>query len=347
MKYKEFIENNNRRNSKRVNFNKVTVNRRINSSNDRFEKTVKASNGKEVGKAIFDHIKAIEKGGKSVVKIVFNIFSGVITIGFKVLGDAINFIGGNLRIVYHKLSPKKQTLFVNSLVVGAMAFLIGFGFTIKHLNTENKSLASQVQIQQNATLENKKKALEIEINDKTEESLTENQTNIASKSISTKARNTTLSINESFKDVEFKKMDGDKTTNVIDVRYKDKDTKEVVKITSKAYGIAGFSTIENKKCVTDFIKYIKEVDLDFYEEYFNGVDAPGSVTFDTGWYSANKTEKEKFNLMQINYVYNKYVNPMVESIKNSYGIDLMSTKALKEFATDCCYPHSQRLWHSQ
>ena len=341
MKYKEFIENNNRRNSKRVNFNKVTINRRLNSSNDRFEKTVKASNGKEVGKAIFDHIKAIEKGGKSVVKIVFNIFSGVITIGFKVLGDAINFIGGNLRIVYHKLSPKKQTLFVNSLVVGAMAFLIGFGFTIKHLNTENKSLASQVQIQQNATLENKKKALEIEINDKTEESLTENQTNIASKSISTKARNTTSSINESFKDVEFKKMDGDKTTNVIDVRYKDKDTKEVVKITSKAYGIAGFSTIENKKCVTDFIKYIKEVDLDFYEEYFDGVDAPGSVTFDTGWYSANKTEKEKFNLMQINYVYNKYVNPMVESIKNSYGIDLMSTKALKEFAFSTGYDYGR------
>lgn len=335
MKYKEFVENKNRKNSKRVNFNKVTINRRINKDNNRFEKTVEVSNGKEVGKAIFDHIKVIEKGGASVVKIVFNIFSGVIKIGFKVIGDAINFIGGNLRIVYHKLSPKKQRLFVNSLVVGAMAFLVGFGFTVKQLNTENKALASQVQAQQESISDNKRKAVEIEINDKTKESLTKNESNTDSKSVLTK------SINESFKDIEFKKMDGDKTTNVVDVRYKDKDTKEVVKISSKAYGIAGFSTVENKKCVADFIKYIKEVDFDFYEEYFDGVDAPGSVTFDTGWYSATKTEKEKFNLMQINYVYDKYINPMIDSIKNHYGIDLMSTKALKEFAFSTGYDYGR------
>lgn len=335
MKYKEFVENKNRKNSKRVNFNKVTINRRINKDNNRFEKTVEVSNGKEVGKAIFDHIKVIEKGGASVVKIVFNIFSGVIKIGFKVIGDAINFIGGNLRIVYHKLSPKKQRLFVNSLVVGAMAFLVGFGFTVKQLNTENKALASQVQAQQESISDDKRKAVEIEINDKTKESLTKNESNTDSKSVLTK------SINESFKDIEFKKMDGDKTTNVVDVRYKDKDTKEVVKISSKAYGIAGFSTVENKKCVADFIKYIKEVDFDFYEEYFDGVDAPGSVTFDTGWYSATKTEKEKFNLMQINYVYDKYINPMVDSIKNHYGIDLMSTKALKEFAFSTGYDYGR------
>lgn len=357
MKYKEFIENNNRRNSKRVNFNKVTINRRMNS-NDKFEKTVEVSNGKEAGKAIYDHIKVLEKGGSSVVKIFFNIFSGVIKIGFKIVGDGVNFIGGNLRIYYHSLNPKKQKTFVNSLVVGAMAFLVGFGFTIKHINPGNKALASQAEVQETLVVNDKEKSLEIEINDNTNESLTKTKTenedsldinedksslNKESNIELTTARAivSTKTINESFKDIEFKKMDGDKTTNVIDVRYKDKDTKEVVKITSKAYGLAGFSTIENKKCVSDFIKYIKEVDLDFYNEYFDGVDAPGTITFDTGWYSANKTEKEKFNLMQINYVYDKYVHPTVKSIKNNYGIDLMSSKALKEFAFSTGYDYGR------
>ena len=45
--------------------------------------------------------------------------------------------------------------------------------------------------------------------------------------------------------------------------------------------------------------------------------------------------------MQINYVYDKYVKPMVNSINKHYGIDLMSTKALKEFAFSTGYDYGR------
>lgn len=364
MKYKEFIENNNRKKTKRVSL--ATI--RNNSSNknskhkSKFGKFVKVSNGNQVGEVILNKIQSLEKDGFSVKKVVFKIFKEFFMVTFKVVGgatkivgDAIGFIGGKLQMHYCGIKEQsKRNKFVNSLVCGAIAFLAGFCFTVNHLSNEKEALANQVQ-ELTVEVENNKKAIEIEIEDntkaktetetvnttandtKTEELNKSNNTNSKVKSISI----STIKLDESLKDIKFAKMDGDKTTNTIDIRYKDKETNEVVKVTSKAYGIGGFSTIENKKCVTDFIKYIKEVDNDFYEEYFNGVDAPGTVTFDTGWYGATKTENEKFKLLQINYIYNKYIHPTVNAVKKEYEIDLMSTSALKEFVFATAYDYGK------
>lgn len=362
MKYKEFIENNNRKKTKRVSL--ATIRRNNSSKNSKhkskFGKFVKVSNGNQVGEVILNKIQSLEKDGFSVKKVVFKIFKEFFMVTFKVVGgatkivgDAIGFIGGKLQMHYCGIKEQsKRNKFVNSLVCGAIAFLAGFCFTVNHLNNEKEVLANQVQ-ELTVEVENNKKSVEIEIEDNTKpttetaNTITKTQTeesnnnNSRAKSIATSTPAFVTKLDESLKDIKFTKMDGDKTTNTIDIRYKDKETNEVVKVTSKAYGIGGFSTIENKKCVTDFIKYIKEVDNDFYEEYFNGVDAPGSVTFDTGWYGATKTENEKFKLLQINYIYNKYIKPTVNAVKKEYEIDLMSTSALKEFVFATAYDYGK------
>ena len=349
MKYQEFMQNNNRRRSpKRVNISNIrnSGNKNKYNSSLKFGNSVNVSSGDEAGQVILDNIKDLEKKGLPVHKVVLKTFKNSFLVIFKVVVDAIEFIGGRLQMHYCGIKDQsKRNKFINSIVVGALVFLGGFCVTILNLNSENKALANQVN---QLTIENEghKKTIELEIEDNTKSSNTKENNNVKTEASSKESTKNTRKVDNSnldelLKGIKFSKKDGDKTTNTVEIRYKDKTTNEVVTITSKAYGIFGLSTIENKKSVTDFIKYVKETDIDFYEEYFDGVDMPGTVTFDTGWYGATKTENEKFKLMQIKYVYNKYIEPTVSAVKREYGIDLMSTTALKELVFSTAYDYGK------
>ena len=108
MKYKEIMENNNRK-SQRVSLSTIRnakINKKYNST-FKMKENINVFNIKELLESTFNHINNIEKNKKfSVRKITFKIFNGFCRVVFKIgkiIGDSLKFLTSVLVIRFNKL----------------------------------------------------------------------------------------------------------------------------------------------------------------------------------------------------------------------------------------------------
>lgn len=356
-KYMQYMQNEELNISKGTNKNnnKSKTNKGIDTSKLFIKKnteSVKVSNGKEMGTAIFKFIKGLFKLGFTCFKLVFKLIPGGLKVIAKVATDGLNFIGGHLQLWFHGLDGAKQNKVVNGMILTAFGFLVttGLMFTNIHSvagNSQDSQMVAEIQAvtasrQIESTQTDNPNSIEVEI-DTTE--LNKPETEVKeTKEKDTKVKATPISqkksLNEYVGDIAFAHVDPMNQNSTVDILSTNEDG-EVKRVPSKAYGIGEFTTEKNVKSVAGFLEYVKEIDRDFYEEYFDGADSPGSypgsTIFDSLWFSATKIEKDKFLLLQSNYIYEKYVKDTVETIKKEYNIDLMTTKASKEFIYSTAY----------
>lgn len=328
--YKAFLEDN-KKNKKRKNSKKVSI-VKVDSNN----KTI--SNRKISIVSIF----------KGFFKVIVN---GV-KYFFKIVNDLVEVIAYGFIIIFNRQGNEKQEKFVKQIVSCILAVACCFGVIcvkqhkkIKLLesvsitaNASNDTTVTSLEVKEDtasSSVENK----EVEVTSANNEVVKETKEN-NNVNDSTKNKKESVSLNQSFDEpvIDFAgTIAFENTVGKVDPAYIGKvkvryeKGNEIVAEEVASYGLIGFTTVKGKKYVTDFMNYVSKIDNDFYEKYFKDSKVPGTVTFDTGWYTASKTESEKFKNYQFNFIYLAYVKPVVKSIEKTYNIDLMSSKASTEF----------------
>lgn len=290
---------------------------------------ITAVNDKDLGKGILNVIKTLGKIGLNVVKIVFRLVKGALTAIFWVANEGVTFIAHKLQIKFLKLDSNKQDEMVKRMVATALITTVGLGVTFIGLSNKIKTLESETAVvaMADSNMDSKSKNIEVELIEETTDDksevdstrLAKNETQVNSKA-------------EFIGTIAFESVLGEVDPGYMGttkIRYEESGEKKVKEVDT--YGLGEFTTVKGKRYAKDFTDYVKEVDSEFYNEYFDGVGKPGTTTFTTGWYNASKTEAEKFKGLQFNYIYNTYIEPTIDAIKEEYNINLMSSKALQEF----------------
>lgn len=329
MQYKDFLENkskNKNKNKKVLEFGEVNV-----------------TNNKDLEKGIFSIISGIAKIGFKTVKVIFKTVGKTLLIVFKYIDSGLEFVACKLQMKFHRLESNKQDRVVKTMVL--MAFLAIFGLGVKFTGVSNanfiESASKVISIKKDSQVADNKN-IEVEfIDESTEEDNIEvanaetvkartvdaTDTNINTKKDTSKIPNVDF-----FGTIAFESTIGSVDPGYMGttkVRYEENGKKKIKE--TDTYGLGEFTTIEGRRYAEDFTDYIKTVDSEFYDEYFEGVGKPGTITFTTAWYSASKTESEKFKKFQFDYIYMVYIKPTVDVIEKDYNLDLMSSDALKEF----------------
>lgn len=312
MQYKDFLES--KKQNKKVVADKIT-----------------ASNSKDLGKGISKVIKSITKIGLNVIKLVFKIVGKVVSVFFWVIDEGVTFVAHTLQIKFLKLDSDKQDKAIKRIVATALLTTVGLGVTFVGLSSKIKTLESSpnvasIQVEGQAS---KTKNIEVEF---AEESTKDNTTKSVDTKINAKQDITKTSSVDFFGTIAFESTIGSVDPGHMGstkIRYEESGEKKVKEVDT--YGLGEFTTVKGRRYAKDFTDYLKEVDSEFYSEYFDGVGKPGTITFTTGWYNASKTESEKFKEFQFDYIYKTYIQPTIDEVKKEYSIDLMSSKALKEF----------------
>ena len=324
--YTDFVEN--KKQNKKVAVDKIT-----------------AVSSKDVGKGVLGIIKNLAKIGLNVVKVVFKTVGKVVTAVFWVLDEGVTFIAYKLQIKFLKLDSNKQDETIKKIVATALVTVVGLGVTFVGLSSKIKTLESETSVVAMASEDTSLNARNIQVEfeeestDNTEENTKSIETKIAprtvDKEVATEVVKKETRINsktEFIGTIAFKSAIGEVdpgymgTTNI---RYEESGKRMIKEVDT--YGLGEFTTVKGKRYAKDFTDYVKEVDNEFYNEYFDGVGKPGTTTFTTGWYNASKTEAEKFKGLQFEYIYKTYIQPTVDTIKEEYNLDLMSSKASQEF----------------
>ena len=324
MKYNDFVKNKNQ--NRKIAVNKIT-----------------ATNSKDVGKGILNIVKFLGKMGLNLVKISFKIVNGVVTGFFWVLNEGVTFIAHTLQIRFLKLDENKQDEAIKRMVATALVTIVGFGVTFVGLSHKVNTLESEAKNVKMVASDKSVDARNIEVEFVNDSKNTEPKEDVSVKTEAkevakkearevVKKESRRNSNTEFFGTIAFKSTIGKVDPGYIGttkIRY-EKSGKRIVQ-DADAYGLGEFTNIKGKRYAKDFTDYVKEVDNEFYNEYFDGVGKPGTTTFTTGWYNASKTESEKFKELQFDYIYNTYIEPTVDAIREEYDLDLMSTKASQEF----------------
>ena len=313
MRYKDFIESKNQK--RKIMKDKLTV-----------------INSKDLGKGILNVIKTLGKIGLGVVKIVFRVVGGTLMAIFWVMNEGITFIAHKLQICFYKLDEDKQDEVIKKMVATALITIVGGGIMFTNLSNKVKILENVKQtIALSASQEKSDtQKIDVEIVDNSKETKTKEET--TNKNESSKSSSNVIDKDNLVGSIAIKSTIGSVDPGHLGttkIRYEDSGKKIIKEVDT--YGIGEFTTVKGKRYAKDFTDFIKEVDEDFYNEYFDGVGKPGTTTFTTGWYNASKTEADKFTQLQFKYLYNTYIEPTVNAIKEEYDINLMSSKALQEF----------------
>ena len=327
MKYKDLYKDlaKNEKQSKKIAVDKIT-----------------ATNSKDVRKGVLNIIKCLAKIGLNVVKIVFKTVGKIVTAFFVVLNDGVEFIARKLQIKFFKLDSNKQDEAVKMMVTTALITAVGVGITFVGQANKIKALQSEpntVAVSTIDTSSNAKNTKNIEVefvdeskdNDNKEENIKSVDAKIATRE-AVKEETKINSKTEFIGTIAFKSAIGEVDPGYMGttkIRYEESGQRKIKEVDT--YGLGEFTTVNGKRYAKDFTDYVKEVDNEFYNEYFDGVGKPGTTTFTTGWYNASKTEAEKFKGLQFDYIYKTYIQPTVDAIKDEYNLDLMSSKASQEF----------------
>lgn len=312
MQYKDILESNKK--NKKVVADKIT-----------------ASNSKDLGKGISKVIKSLTKIGLNVIKIVFKIVGKVVSVFFWVIDEGVTFVAHTLQIKFLKLDSDKQDKAIKRIVATALLTTVGLGVTFVGISNKIKTLetspdVASVQVESQAS---NAKNIEVEFK---EESTKDNTVKSVDTKINAKQDITKTSSVDFFGTIAFESTIGSVDPGYMGstkIRYEESGEKKIKEVDT--YGLGEFTTVKGRRYAKDFTDYVKEVDSEFYSEYFDGVGKPGTITFTTAWYNASKTESEKFKEFQFDYIYKTYIQPTIDKVKKEYSIDLMSSKALKEF----------------
>lgn len=291
------------------------------------EETVTVSDENEAGKKILSVVKMLVKAGFKGLKLFFTITEKGIKIIFKVIDDGAEFIIYGLETILENLSNKARDRILKVMLYGAIILTIANGIDKMNMRHRIEELEDS----------NQQVVMSLDENDVENKTGTENSAEVSSvdsRASKAMALKTLKADNDFVGNIAFSSAiqndaDAHKPINST-VRYLENGEVKVEKTVT--YGYGAFTSTKGNRDVKDFLKYIKAVDKDFYDEYFDEVGQPTTTTFNTGWYTASKTENEKFKKLQFEYLYKKYTEPTINAVSQELSVNLKSSKALHEFA---------------
>lgn len=82
--------------------------------------------------------------------------------------------------------------------------------------------------------------------------------------------------------------------------------------------------------IIGFFKYMNEKYPNMYKENFSSVGKPGSSSFKEAWEKTSEKEGKNFNNMQVRYMWETLVQPIVNEANKTYKVDFSKTLLLQE-----------------
>lgn len=279
--------------------------------------------------------KNIKKAWK-LTKVTLKFVGEYIHIGFWLSGQLVEALWCVIKIGIYKLPEsiksklkKGGMVLLTTLAIGM--FLNGkidfnkASEVEKAFNSSNTTQVATVEANSDYDINtsNDEKEIEIKINNNVR-----NATTLEAVTINAKTSNAPFFGEMGIKS-EIGSVDASRIEKAVAICENSK-TGEIEQVTLTEYGIGALTSNENKRYVMYFLNYLKDVDVEFYNEYFKDAKDPGTTIFDSAWYMASNCEGEKFKQLQFDYIYQNYVKPSVDEIKSLYNIDLLSTPAYRE-----------------
>lgn len=259
----------------------------------KLSKTKKTFNN-DSKKKLISILKFMGKIVVSLLRLLFNLLNNFINILLWIFNECVDFISAYLQLIFLKMDDNKREKTIQRIVSFMLILILG-GVSLLGFKMIHKSDNNQ------------------------------------STTVSSMANKNITPDVDFFGTIAMKSTIGGVNPDYYGetiVRYQ-QSGKTVVKLV-KSYGLGEFSTVEGIRYAKDFTDYLKEIDDSMYTKYFDNVGKPGTTTFTSAWQSAGRSEK-KFKDYQFNYIFITYVQPTIDAIKDEYKLDMMSSKALKEF----------------